>query len=291
MALLLWFHVATDKTYEYSERFPLEITNVPEQLLLAEKLPQQVNVTIRGKGKDLLKLMMAETKSVKIEAKEFTRGETDYVIRPEGIPIPEGLELRVTAVLPPKNLKVRLDYPMEKELKVQPNVTVMPAEGFEQVGDLHYNPREVSISGPRMWVRNLKVIHTEEKVIEGASEPISEQIDLILPEGYNLSLSEQKVSYSVNLERVVERDFRGLAVEAIRVPRGGEVILEPDSISVTVSGVQSLISQMSPDSIRVTVDCAAASRKDTVKFPILVQLPAQVKLMKTEPDSAAAFIR
>lgn len=291
MALLLWFHVATDKTYEYSERFPLQILNVPEQLLLAEKLPQQVSVTIRGKGKELLKLMMAETKSVKIDAKEFTRGETDYVIKPEQIPIPEGLELRVTTVLPPKNLKIRLDYPMEKELGVQPNITVRPAEGFEQVGDLHYNPKEVSISGPRMWVRNLKVIHTEEKVIEGASQPISEQIDLILPEGYNLGLSEQKVNYSVNLERVVERRFFSLAVEAIRVPRRGEVMLEPDSISVTVSGVQSLISQMSPDSIRVTVDCAEASRKDTVHFPILVELPAQVKLIKTEPDSVAAFIQ
>lgn len=291
MALLLWFHVATDKTYEHSERFPLEISNIPEQLLLAEKLPQEVQVTIRGKGKELLKLIMGETKSVRIDAGEFTRGETDYVIRPEQIPLPEGLELRVTAVLPPKSLKIKLDYPMEKELKVQPNIKVLPAAGFEQVGELHYNPGEVLISGPRMWLRNLKVIGTEEKVIEDVRGPISDQIDLIMPEGYNVSLSEQKINYSVNVEKVVEKEFTGLPVEPVGVPRRAEVLLRPDSIGVTVSGVQSIIDQMSPESIRVTVDCTKASRKDTAKFPVAVELPAEVRLMRTKPDSIAVLIK
>jgi YbbR domain-containing protein len=190
MALLLWFHVATDRVYEHGDKFPLEIINIPERLLLTEKLPDHVNVMIEGKGKELLKLILAEKKSLKINAQEFKRGETEFTVKPEDIPMPQGLELNVTTILPPKNLKIRLDYPMEKELQVKPNVSVLPAEGYEQLGDLHYNPKEVTITGPRSWVRNLQEIQTKERVIEDAKAPVSEQIDLVLPEGYNLSLSQ-----------------------------------------------------------------------------------------------------
>jgi YbbR domain-containing protein len=289
MALLLWFHVATDKVYEYSDRFPLEVLNVPERLLLAEKLPEQVNVTIQGKGKELLKLISAERKSLKIDISDFERGETDYLIRPEEIPIPEGLELKVTNILPPKTLKIKLDYPMERSLKVRPDIRVVPAEGFRQVGGVEYDPQEVLVSGPRMWVRNLAEIHTQEKVIQDAGLPISGQVDLVVPEGYNLALSQQEINYSVNVERVVERRFTDLPVERTSLPSRMQIELHPDSVGVILRGTESLMDRIDPDSIRVTVDCSNASRKDTVKLPLLVRLPAEVELIKVEPDSVECF--
>ncbi len=291
MALFLWFHVATDKMYEHTERFPLEVFNFPEGLILAEKLSEQVDVTIRGKGKELLKLLLAEKKSLKIDAQEFKRGETKYVIKPEQIPIPEGLELRVTNILPPKNLKISLDFPTEKKVKVQPHIKILSAEGFEQVGEVHYNPKEVVISGPRMWVRGLKVIHTQETVIENAQEPVSDQVDLVLPEGYNLSLSSKRIDFSVNIERIVEREIFNLPVGLVNIPQREEIILEPDSINVTISGAESVVNQMSPDKIKVTVNCAKTKEKETVKLPVLVKLPAKVELKKIEPDSIEVSLK
>ena len=291
MALFLWFHVATDKVYEHTDTFPLEIFNIPERLVLAEKIPEQIAVKIRGKGKELLKLLLAEKKSLKIDAQEFKRGETKYDIKPEQIPIPEGLELRAADILSPENLKIRLDYPMEKKVKVQLNIRILPAEGFEQVGDLHYDPKSVEISGPRMWVRGLKMIHTQEKVIEDAEEPISDQIDLVLPEGYNLSLSPQAINFSQNIEKTVERKIFNLPVGLINVPKRREIMLEPDSIDVTISGAESVVTQMSPDKIKVTVDCAKVKRNETVKLPVMVKLSAKVELQKVEPDSVEVLIK
>ncbi|MCK4224794.1 MAG: hypothetical protein KAX39_06415 [candidate division Zixibacteria bacterium] len=290
MALFLWFHVATDKMYEHTDTFPLEIFNIPERLILAEELPEQMDVTIRGKGKELLKLLLAEKKSLKIDAQEFKRGETNYDIKPEHIPIPEGLELRVTEILPSQSLKIRLDYPMEKEVKIQPRIHIFPAEGFEQVGELHYNPTEVTLSGPRMWVRGVRVIHTQEKVIEDAKESISDLVDLALPEGYNLSLSPQRINFSQGIERTVERTISNLPVELVNIPRGREIMLDSDSINVTFSGAESVVNQMSPDKIRVRVNCAKAKKDETVKLPVLVKLPVKVELKKVEPDSVEVSI-
>jgi YbbR domain-containing protein len=291
MALFLWFHVATDKVYEHTDTFPLEIFNIPERLILAEKLPEQVSVTIRGKGKELLKLLLTEKKSLRIDAQEFERGETKYLIKPEEIPLPGELELRVTEILSPEDLKIKLDYPMEKKMKIQPNIKILPAEGFQQVGELHYNPKEVVISGPRMWVRGLKVIHTQEKVIEGAEVSISDQVDLVLPEGYNLSLSPQTINFSQNIEKTVERRISNLPVKLVNIPKRGEIILEPDSVSVIISGAESVINQILPDNIKVTVNCGKATRQDTVKLPVGVKLSAKVELQKVEPDSVEVLIK
>jgi YbbR domain-containing protein len=285
MALLLWFHVATDNTYEYSDKFPLEIVGIPEPLLLAEKLPDYVNVTIQGKGKDLLKLMVAEKDSLKIDAREFKRGETDYLIKPEDVPLPEGLELRVAVILPPKKLKIKLDYPMEKKLQVQLKVSVLPAEGFVQVGELHFDPKEIEISGPRMWVRNLTDIYTQGQMVENAKEPVSEQIDLMLPEGYNLTLSQPKIRYSVNIEKIEEKQLSKLPLSPVNVPRRTEVTLQPDSINLTVAGAQSLITRVSVDSIRATVDCSKISKGQNLTLPIWVDLPKGIRLVKVDPDS------
>lgn len=291
MALLLWFHVATDKVYEHSHTFPLEILDVPERLILAEEIPDHIDVKVRGRGKALLKLLLAEKKSIQIDAQEFKRGETDHSIEPERVPIPEGLELRVTGILPSENLKIWLDYSMEKELKVQPQVKVLPAGGFEKVGELHYNPDQVTISGPRMWVRDLKTISTQGIVMEDANEPVSDQVDLVLPEGYNLALSSSKINFSQNIERTVERTISRLPVELTNVPKRREITIQPDSVDVTISGAESMVQEIGAEQIKVTVNCAKAKRNETVMLPVEIKLPAKVNLKRAKPDSVEASMK
>lgn len=285
MALFLWFHVATDQVYDHTDSFPLEILNIPQPLLLAEELPSQVSATIRGKGKELLKMLVAEKKSIRIDVQEFKRGETEYELTTEQIPIPEGLELRVTNILPPKSLKIKLDYPMEKTVQVQYNINILPAEGYVKVGETHYNPKEIDISGPRMWVRGLNLIQTQEVVIENASQPISDQVDLVMPEGYNLTLSTTKINFSQNIEKTTERIISNLPVVPINGPRGGKIMLEPDSVSLIVSGAESVLREIMPDKIRVTVNCSPVKINEKIKLPLIVQLPEKVDLKRTVPDS------
>ena len=159
------------------------------------------------------------------------------------------------------------------------------------MGELYYNPQEVTISGPRMWVRDLKEISTQEMVIEDADEPVSDQVDLVLPEGYNLLLSSPKVNFSQNVERIVERKISHLPVELTNVPRRREITIEPDSIDVTISGAQRLLQEIGAEKLRVTVNCANAKKDETVKLPVEVKLPAKVSLKQALPDSIEATMK
>jgi YbbR domain-containing protein len=291
MALLLWFHVATDKVYEYTRTFPLEISNIPPHLVLAEKIPEQVKVKIRGRGKELLKLLLAERKSLEIDAKELKNGETGYVIKPDQIPIPEGSELQVTDILSPHSLKIKLDHLLEKKVKVEPHLGVLPADGFVQVGGLHYTPKEVVISGPKVSVTNIEVIHTKEKVIQNAEKSVSGQLDLAMPPGYNLKVSSPAINFSVEIQKAVEKEFSNLPVKLINIPKQREILLSPDSINVTIFGPESLVNQIIPDKIKAVIDCAKTIKKDKFKLPVIVELPSEVKLKRVEPESLEVSVK
>jgi YbbR domain-containing protein len=291
MALLLWFHVATDHVYETTRTFPLEIVNIPPQLVLSEKIPRQVEVDIRGRGKEHLKLLLSERRSIKIDAKLFKAGETDYVIKPQQIPIPEGLELEVTNLILPPELKIKLDYLQEKKVEVRPRITIMPEKGYIQVGPLQYDPKQVVVSGPKKWVADLSEIYTSQKVLENVTKPVSDQVDLLSPPGYDLRLSAQRISFSADIQKSADRRFSDLPVQVIGLPVYREVVLQPDSISVVLTSNETLINRINPDDIKVSVDGSKAKRRESTMLPVRVQLPPDLVLKETIPDSVGVLVK
>jgi YbbR domain-containing protein len=291
MALLLWFHVATEKVYEYTKSFPLTISNVPKGLILSEQVPKEVRVRIRGKGKGLLKLLLMEKEKLQIDTKNFKVGESDYTPKPEEIPIPEGLELKVEEILSPKSIKINLDRLTEKKVSIRSQITILPKEGYLQVGEVSLAPNEVAISGPIKLVRGIESIDTEKKVLEDVAEPISDRIGLTLPKGYNLDLSFKQVNFSANVQKAMEKEIPGVPVETINVPSGRMAKVQPDSIKVVILGGENLMNHLTKDQIKVTIDCGRVKRNVETKLKPLIKLPLMTSLVRTEPDSLVVTIR
>ena len=285
MALLLWFHVATEKVYEYAKSFPVKISNIPENLILAQEVPEEVQVKIRGKGKELLKLLLMEKKNLRIDIGDFRIGENNYSFKSEDIPIPERLGVKVVEILSSDSIKIKLDRLMEKKSPVRSQITILPKEGYLQIGEVSLDSHEVVISGPRRLVRKIKSIQTEKKVLEDVAEPIFDQIGLTLPEGYNLKLSFKEVNFSADIQKAIGKEIPGVPVETINLPRGRKVKVQPDSINVVVFGGENVVNQLTKDQIKVTIDCGRVEKNKETKLQPFVKLPPIVSLVRTEPDS------
>lgn len=291
MALLLWFHVATEKVYEHTKSFPLKILNVPEELILAREIPEEVKVRIRGKGKELLKLLLMEKRELPIDVGEFGIGENNYDFESKEIPIPEGLDLEVVEIVSPKNIKIRLDRLTEKRVPIRSQIEVFPEEGYLQVGEVSLDSQEVVISGPRGLVRRMDSINTEKRVLGEATGPISDRIGLTLPEGYNLELSFDQVNFYAEVQKAIEKEMPNVPVEKVNVPRNREVEVQPDSINVTVFGGEGVVNQLTRDQIKVTIDCNGVKKNEETKLQPFVKLPPSLSLIRIEPDSLVATIR
>lgn len=291
MALLLWFHVATERVYEYTKNFPVKISNLPKELILSEAVPQEVQVKIRGKGKELLKLLLTEKRNLQIDIKDFKAGESDYTFKPQEIPIPEGLDLKVDEIVSAKSIRINLDHLIEKKVPIHSHITILPREGYLQVGEVSLNLHQVGISGPTKLMRSIESIETEKKVLEDLTQPISDRIGLTLPEGYNLRLSFNQVKFSADVQKGIEKEIPSVPVETVNLPSGRKVKVQPDSIKVIIFVAENVVDRLTKDQIKVTIDCGRVKRNVETKLQPLVKLPPIASLIRTEPDSLMVTIR
>jgi YbbR domain-containing protein len=290
MALLLWFHVATEKVYEYTKSFPVEILNVPKGLILSGEVPKEVRTKIRGKGKELVKLLLTEKRNVQIDLGNLKAGESDYTLKPEEIPIPEGSELKVEEILSPKNIKINLEHVMEKKIPIRSQIIVLPKDSYIQVGEVSLDLPQVVISGPAGLVKKIDTIYTEKKILKEVDRPITDEIGLTLPPGYNLKLSVKQVNFSVDVQKATEKEIPNVPVELVNLPRGRNVEVQPESIKVVILGGENVVNPLTKDQIKVTIDCAKLKRNVETKVQPLVKLPPTLSLIRIQPDSLGVTV-
>ncbi|MCJ7508271.1 MAG: hypothetical protein MUO85_06015 [candidate division Zixibacteria bacterium] len=113
----------------------------------------------------------------------------------------------------------------------------------------------------------------------------SGSVPLIVPEGFNLKLSPDKVEYKVLVEKLTQKEFTQISVELVNLPAKKKVKIEPKSIDLFVQGVSQKVEQITPDKLRVSLDCDKLGNKKEGKIVPQVKLPKEVELVKIVPDS------
>ncbi|HEX9913245.1 MAG TPA: CdaR family protein [candidate division Zixibacteria bacterium] len=284
LAFLLWFYASTDKPYEYTFNYNLRLINLSPELILAEPLPDMVKVKIYGKGKELLKLFVLKERSLKIDARKYYSGEFEDQIKTEMVTIPEGLNLSALEIVSPKVLKVNLQKIEEKKVPLISQLSFSVEEGYFQKGEIRFTPEKVWIKGPSENVNKIKYILTQKKEFQDLSESFSGKIDLISPPFFNLKISPPRVDFSVEVQKGEKKRLENLPITLINIPRGRKIHLTPKTINLELLGEKEILEKLTLEKIKVIIDCQGIKRGETKTSP-LIQLPEDILLFKTEPDS------
>ena len=81
LSLALWFHIATEKTYE--KQFPahIEISKLPPTLKVTQIDPSKMEISFIGSGKQLLQLMLSRGVIINMDLSTVTRpGDYEFEI-------------------------------------------------------------------------------------------------------------------------------------------------------------------------------------------------------------------
>jgi len=182
-------------------------------------------------------------------------------------------------------------YP-NKTVRVDPQITGEPAEGFVVMGQ-EVKPGEVTISGDPEVLGAINALTTEVLDIEGATGNVVKELKLQQHEDIKLSPGEPShVQVLVRIEKIVNKDLNFGEVELRNVPRGLHAKLDEleDEMIVTVSGPQSLIDTLKPQSLKIYMDLENSSRGERV-YPILIDnLPAGLEVTNIEPKQLKVTI-
>jgi len=290
-ALFLWYFVVGEDKVDMNVTLPVEIVNLPRDLIISNQFKKQLEVTVSGQ-RSLIRGMTSQHISRTIDLSKAAPGAVVIQNNPDSISLPRGLS--ILRVQPP-TLTLLLDRLIQKELSIKPVL----------VGNVHKNyslesvtiePSTLEISGPKSILAQEENLSTSPIDINDLDKSTVKQVPLALkPEIADL-IGEPVVAVRFTIvELKKEMEFSTIPIEFdIATGKQTEVIYQllpptinltaeiPQTLSQATNNIRSLFhARISPETLE------AGSSKHTV----IVEGPPQAKILAIKPETVTLKIR
>ncbi len=281
IAVFLWFHVTTERVIEQPFRIPLETSGVPEDLVLVDPPPRFVEVTIRGRAKEIIRLKLSRGPMVRVDLAEARRGRVDFDISPEMVPLPAWTAAEVSQIVNPRELELDFDRKAEKLAKVVVHMEGAPRKGYLQVGDVVVEPPQVTLIGGRRKIRYIQSVKTEQVSLSGAMKTLVRKVR-VAPEGFGLTCEPESVSVTIPVVEVVQKRLSGIPVGLRNLPKSG-VQIQPAELTLVVSGPKDRLEELKVEEISAVIDLKGYPSGGDSLSPV-VNLPRGLSIVSLEPE-------
>ncbi len=196
-AILLWIFIMGERRLEVGFRVPLEMQNIPAQLMIANEVPSLVDVRISGPRTLLMKVSPNDI-SIVVDLGDLRPGLTTFKRLEERLNLPSGL--RVTR-LSPSFIDLKLERIKEKLVPINISLTGEPLAGFE-VESVRAVPDKVTIAGAETELKGISEVRTEDVDLSGVNEGFSVIVPLIHSGTYTYFKDEKTTDVQVGVRAV-----------------------------------------------------------------------------------------
>ena len=194
----------------------------------------------------------------------------------------------VKGVVDPREIRIRVERVVEKDVPVKPRFDGDPPPGYEQTG-WQINPPSVRIGGAESRIRDINEVSTETVRLTTRTEPFSEFVAIDIGSA-NVNVTDQsqrKVWLTVSVsEQHKERTLMGLPVTVMGGPGGAQA--RPATVAVTLYGPRSLIDAITPADINVIVNyhsAPAGTKRFTPEVSLGASFVDKVTVHALEPET------
>lgn len=194
-ALVLWFFVMGERKQELGFPVPLNLENIPKGMMVANEVPNLIDVRISG-PRTLLMNLSPQDISISVDLKELKPGITSFKRLDERLNIPSAL--KVTR-LSPSFVDVKLERIKEKEVPVKVVVSGDPPEGYKLI-NVSLNPGKVLVEGAESELKDVSQLETEAVDLTTSRESFSLMVPVIYRGKYTVLKEQAAVEVQVTIE-------------------------------------------------------------------------------------------
>jgi YbbR domain-containing protein len=173
LAVVIWYFVVGEERAEVGLTVPLELVNIPRQLIVVNNVTPAIDIRVNG-PKSLVRALSLESLRKSLDLSQAKRGTVTFSISPEGIPLPRGV--KITRISPTQIIVV-LQNLVTKTVAIKPRLVGKPAPGYEMTG-LEISQSQVQITGPQDVLDNLETLYTKPIEIEGLTANLRQRASL-----------------------------------------------------------------------------------------------------------------
>ena len=246
MAICLWYFVVGEDQVDITLTIPIEILNLPADLVIANHYKKDLEVTVRGPRSMIQEIRQQNiTRAIDLaNAKPGTmviRNKEDSIHFPLGIKV-----LR----LQPANTTLLIDKLVQKNLPINPVIEGEPAPGYE-LGRITLRPDQLTVSGPKQILDSQAALKTYVIDLDGLDHSTSLQVQLNLTKDLLNLIGEAVVTVDIIIkEKMLRKTVRGIPVN----------VRDGDSRYIAIPGTVTVEAEIPENLIRDTPELAMLFR-------------------------------
>lgn len=269
LAILLWFHAVTEKTYTYDIRIPLSYTGLPDTLFIINEIPRTATITLTGRGKELLYYSIARPK-LRINLRDLRPGRRYVKLTPTLPGLPQSDKIK-TEDIRPERIPLVVDKLARRRVKVKVTVTGSPPKGHVY---LSAKPlKRPYLYGPSRIIADYAFVKTEPINLKDMDSTFKRKVRLLPPRG-DTYLKPDSIEVLVQVDTLIIDTVQGVSVSAKQAP--SRYKLNPSKVSIICEIPRSLQKKMKSIYFLVLVNLKGLKKG---KY----ELVPEVKLKRTAP--------
>jgi YbbR domain-containing protein len=288
-AVFLWTSVNLNFLYNINLKIPLEV-KLRENQALADELPGEIDIVLRGRGWDLLVMWFSKDLNYVLDLTPVKKNLKLSIQQTIGDKINLPPDVTVAGAYP-DTLNIDFDNIATKYVKVKNVVSVNLKEGYEIVGSPKIVPDSVKITGATSVLSRIKNISTQKKEYKNVNSDLT--VDISLSDSMNniVKVEPGSVKILYKIELAAEKKFEDLSVIIKNIPPDKEVLLIPPNLTLSLRGGIDLLTKITPSDFKIFIDYDMIE-KDTLGSVIPnLEIPENLTLINFTPQKFQYIIK
>lgn len=199
-AVFLWYFVVGEDKVDLNVLIPIEIVNLPRDLVVSNQYKKELDVTLSG-ARGLIRGLSRQNVRRTVDLSGAEPGTTVIHNTPDTISLPRGI--RVMRIQP-TNVVLLIDRLIQKTIGIKPVVEGKTPDGF-QLDSVTVKPDSIMITGPQALFADTHNLFTDTIDISTITASQERQVSLDLSPGIAELLGETMVTVRVAITKRLEK--------------------------------------------------------------------------------------
>lgn len=288
-SVLLWLYITLNLNYTIVVPVSLEV-NLSNSQALANDLPSYIDVTVKGKGWELLGITLTKKPTYYLDLSGSKKDAKISVVQriEEILGLSSGISI---LSVNPDVIEINFDNITSKMVKVRNMVNVVPKEGYFVIGSPKVNPDSVKISGAISVIGKIKFIPTEQINIANVNSGFTRIVNLLDTLNNIVKIEPKTVTLSYDIQLSAEKNFEDVNVIISNVPQDKEVLLIPPKLKIYLRGGVEQLAKIDPDEIFAGIEFKQIENDSLGYVSPKISLPLDVTVVKYEPQKFQYIIK
>ncbi|MGV3541209.1 MAG: hypothetical protein ACO1OQ_15440 [Rufibacter sp.] len=282
-AATFWLLNALNKNYTTLVSYPIEFAYDPNQLVPVKPLPEEVSISVTGKGWKLLRKNLqfqVQPASLTIRGLPFVKRLPGSALRPAIASVLDGLALNFVAT---DSIVFDFDRRIVRKVPIALDSTQIQIEpGFAFVGPIEIRPDSVTFSGPEQIINQFPSPYPLGLPAKSLKAPF--RGDLPLTHDFTTLVKADVREAEVRFNVVaLERQETVVPPVLHNFPSGHRLQIMNAPIKVQYSFLPKHRQLLQPELFQVALDYQKFNPADSTIVPTVLQKPAYVRQVFLQP--------